>query len=134
MRLLLDTHIVLWALIEDPRLSEHARKLIEDFSNELYVSVVSLWEVQLKHDIHPEAMEVDAGFLEEVLEEFDYRALELGPADVIALETLERDPEAPPHADPFDRLLLAQAKARGMRFVTHDARFGGYGEDCVELV
>ena len=134
MRLLLDTHIVLWALTEDPRLSQQARALIEDFSNELFCSVVSSWEVQLKHDKRTELMQVDAGFLREILEEFDYRELPLDASDVIALETLKRDEGAVAHDDPFDRLLLAQAKARNMLLVTHDKRFSEYGEPCVLLV
>ncbi len=56
MKLLLDTHILLWAISNDMRLPEKARKLIEDETNEIYYSVISLWEVEIKHLAYPDAM------------------------------------------------------------------------------
>ena len=60
MKVLLDTHILLWALSNDLRLPEKARKLIENENNEIYYSIISLWEVEIKHLTHPDAMSVSA--------------------------------------------------------------------------
>ncbi|MGL6199624.1 MAG: PIN domain-containing protein [Lachnospiraceae bacterium] len=60
MKVLLDTHILLWAISDDARLTEKARKLIENEDNEIYYSIVSLWEVEIRHLLHPDAMPVSA--------------------------------------------------------------------------
>ncbi len=60
MRILLDTHILLWALSNDAKLPEKARELIEDEGNEIYYSMISLWEVEIKHLAHPDMMPVSA--------------------------------------------------------------------------
>lgn len=134
MRLLLDTHIVLWALTDDARLSDKARELVSDFSNDPYCSVLSLWEVALKHARDPEDMPVEEGVLKACLDEFEYYVLPLTAAHIEQLETLQHNPAAPPHNDPFDRMLLAQAKSEGMVLVTHDRKLADYGEPCVCLV
>ena len=68
MKILLDTHILLWAISNDARLPEKARKLIENEENDIYYSIVSLWEVEIKHIAHPEAMPVSAEELAEYCE------------------------------------------------------------------
>lgn len=60
MRILLDTHIALWILSDDPRLSKNARVLIEDETNELYISTVSLWEIEIKNNKRPDKMKTNA--------------------------------------------------------------------------
>lgn len=124
MRLLLDTHIAIWALAETKRLSIKAREAIEDNANDICVSAISIVEIAIKRTLgkrqgvppfsSTEAMRLclDAG----------YRLVDLTPAHSEALERLP-----PLHDDPFDRLLIAQAFAEPFRLVTHDAKVAAYG-------
>ena len=131
MNLLLDSHILIWALTEDARLSRKARQLILDTDNVIYYSAASIWEISVKHTAHPEEIEFSGRELSEYCRQAGYLQLEIKEKHVHALETFERAESAPPHKDPFDRILLAQAKAENMSFLTHDARIPDYNEKCV---
>ncbi len=134
MNLLLDTHILLWAMTDDPRLSEKARNLIENETNCIYFSTVSVWEIAIKHANHPDNVEMTGKELVKYCEEAGYMPLEIRDKHVFALETIKRKDGAPPHNDPFDRLLLAQAKEENMSFLTHDSMITYYNEKCVVAV
>ena len=131
MKLLLDTHILIWALADDPKLPKKARELILDTENAIYVSVVSLWEVVVKHSIHPNAIPYSGKDFYDACGRAGFELLETKPEHILAVEDLRRSEGVPPHKDPFDRLLIAQAKVEEMQFVTHDALLSGYGESCV---
>ena len=131
MRLLLDTHILIWSLTDDPRLSDKARGMILDEKNDIYFSSVSVWEVALKHSIHPDNVSFTGQDMARYCEEAGFEPLNLKNDHVFALETIKRAADAPPHHDPFDRMLIAQAKAERMSFITHDPLLAGYGERCV---
>lgn len=134
MKLLLDTHILLWALTDDVRLSAKARKLIEDADNDICYSVVSPWEVQIKHDLHPDKLAVNAQELAGYCEQAGFRPLPIRLQHVFGLASLEREAGAGVHKDPFDRILVCQAAAEKMLLVTHDSRIGEYTEPCVFVV
>lgn len=134
MNLLLDSHILIWALTEDARLSEKARQLILDPDNVIYYSTVSIWEISIKHANHPEDLEFSGKELSSYCQAAGFLQLEIRDKHVYALETLTRDQDAPPHKDPFDRMLLAQAKAENMSLLTHDALLQHYNEKCVVSV
>lgn len=131
MNILLDTHILLWTLSNDPRLPEKARKLIEDDRNEIYYSIVSLWEVQIKHLAHPDAMPVSAETLKEYCEQSGFQQILVRDRHIFALVNLKREKDAPPHKDPFDRMLICQASVENMIFITHDSLIPGYDEPCI---
>ncbi|MBR5509879.1 MAG: type II toxin-antitoxin system VapC family toxin [Lachnospiraceae bacterium] len=131
MNILLDTHILLWTLSNDPRLPEKARKLIEDDRNEIYYSIVSLWEVQIKHLAHPDAMPVSAETLKEYCEQSGFQKILVRDRHIFALADLKRKKDAPPHKDPFDRMLICQASVENMIFITHDSLIPGYDEPCI---
>lgn len=133
MNILMDTHMLLWALGEDERLSEKARGFILDPGNTLYYSVVSVWEVAIKHALHPDNVKLTGKEMADYCQQAGFLPLELRDKHVFALEGLRRDENAPRHNDPFDRILLSQAKAENMSFLTHDTMFLGYGESCVLL-
>lgn len=125
MRLLLDTHILLWALTDSPRLRNLGPRLVSA-DNEVYFSVASLWEIAIKARIGKlaaDAAEVRGAALASGFTELAI----LGP-HVEALAALP-----PHHRDPFDRILVAQANAEPMRLLTADATVAGYGAH-VELV
>jgi PIN domain nuclease of toxin-antitoxin system len=113
VKLLLDTHALLWWLSDDPKLGDATRDLIADPANDILVSVVSLWEILVK---------VRAGKLvaniEEILAEMQaqgFAVLQIAPAHLVALAGLPMH-----HRDPFDHLLIAQAVAEGATFLSED--------------
>lgn len=134
MNLLLDTHILIWALNDDPRLPKKARKLIIDKENMVYYSVVSIWEVSIKHAIHPDNVEFTGEELARFCEKAGFLPVEMRDRHVFALETITRSEGAPAHHDPFDRMLIAQAKAENMSFITHDSSLPYYKERCIMAV
>ena len=119
MRLLLDTHALLWWLEDSPELSADARERIADGSNEVAVSAASAWEMAIKQAAGRLRVPDDLG---DALE-----ASHLMPLP-ITLEHAFRAGSLPPHhQDPFDRMLIAQALIEGLTIVTRDARFEPYG-------
>ena len=131
MNILLDTHIALWALNDDPALSEKARTLISDPDNTVYYSTVSTWEILLKHERQPDNVELSASDFVGYCREAGFIPLGLYDKHIEAVATLKLPGDAPKHNDPFDRLLLAQAKAENLSFLTHDAKIPYYNERCI---
>lgn len=116
MRLLLDTHALLWWFTDDPRLSTHARAAITDDKNEILVSAASAWEIATKHRLGklPEAGGAISSFDALVAaDRFDH-------LPVNRLHGLAAGGYAVDHRDPFDRMLAAQAKIEGLTLVTND--------------
>ena len=129
MRLLLDTHIALWAITDSTRLSRAARGLIAAPENALYVSAATLWEIAIKHALKkrgPNAMPISAAEARGYFLAAGYTLLPVTAQHAVAVEGL---PSL--HADPFDRMLIAQARAEPLRLLTHDAELAVYGEAVV---
>ena len=122
MRLLLDTHVLLWFAAGHPRLGVAALEAIAAPGNEVLVSAVSLWEAAIK--VRVGKLVVDIPALTAGCVRAGFRMLELSPLHVGRLMKLPLPGE---HRDPFDHLLLAQAAAERARFVTANARLGGFG-------
>ena len=127
--ILLDTHIILWAILNDSRLNSKMKKIILDPSNSIYFSIASMWEVQIKDGI--KKLPVSGLDFMHFCEQAGYHKLPIDDLHVAELSSLVRDPLAPPHNDPFDKILLSQAKSEGFTFLTHDPFFRGYNEPCV---
>jgi PIN domain nuclease of toxin-antitoxin system len=121
VRLLLDTHVLLWAAGEPQKLSKKARRLIDDRNNILVYSVVSLWEIVIKQSIRRDDFRVDARVLRRGLIDNGYAELAVTGAHAVALDTVP-----PLHKDPFDRMLLAQAQAEGITLLTADTEIARY--------
>ena len=125
MRLLLDTHTLLWWLTDDARLSSRARSLIADESNEIFVSAASAWEVATKQRI---------GKLDEV-PEAAARFVELVAADgfiplpITQTHSLRAGGYEVEHRDPFDRMLAAQGELESLVLVTRDSAFETFGTE-----
>lgn len=131
MRILLDTHIALWAIADTAKLSEKVINLLEDESNEVYYSVASVWEVAIKHKIKPEDMPVSEEEFVDLCENTGFIRLSIENNHIFLIKSLSRLKNAPKHKDPFDRMLLAQAKYEGLKLITNDSQFPYYGESCV---
>jgi PIN domain nuclease of toxin-antitoxin system len=122
VRLLLDTHVLLWFAAGDDQLGRKARAAIADPANTVLVSVVSLWEAAIKVRIGKLDVDVSALIRESVRAGFDLLDLTAGHVErLLALPVSDR------HRDPFDHLLLAQAAAEGATFVTDDGHARRYG-------
>ena len=115
MRLLLDTHILLWSLADSPRLSATARALLADTGNECWVSAASLWEIAIKVMLGKYRLPFALAELEGAVEESGYRALDVSVRHALAIARIRI-----PHADPFDRLLLAQCEIETFRLLSAD--------------
>lgn len=131
MKVLIDTHIALWALMDDSKMPKEARQILMDESNEIFYSTASVWEVAIKHCIRPDDMIVDGRLFEKGCEDNGYKVLPIFNRHTFALGSLKRPDDAPKHSDPFDRLLICQAKTEGMKFLTHDVLIPYYNESCV---
>lgn len=134
MRILIDTHIAIWAIMNSPSLPQRAKELLMDEENDIFYSTASVWEIVIKHMIRPKDMFLDGRLFEKGCEGNGYHALPILNKHVFDVESLKRPKDAPPHSDPFDRILLAQAKAEGMMFLTHDAKLPYYNEPYTMFV
>lgn len=115
MKLLLDTHLLLWAADQQTRLSEEAITLIADPANELFFSAASLWEIAIKQGLGREDFKVDARLLRRGLLDNGYSQLPIASEHAVAIDSLP-----PIHKDPFDRMLMAQAMIEGITLLTAD--------------
>lgn len=134
MKLLLDTHIILWALDDNPQLSNQARNLIMDTKNDIYYSSASVWETTIKYMAKPDRIHISGSELSNLCKKMGYRMLPITDEHVNALETLIYHSQIQTHNDPFDRIMLAQAKADGLKFIMHDSKIPFYEEECVVSV
>ena len=122
MRVLIDTHALLWFLNNSPRLSRRARSLIIEPRNEVLVSVGSLWKVVIKASLG--RLELEEPFEELIPAQLDAERIEVLPIELRHLAALGGLPFH--HRDPFDRLIIAQAVAEGIPVVSRDREFDPY--------
>ena len=122
MRLLLDTHLLLWAIASSRRLTAAARSLIEDADNEIYFSAASLWEISIKSALRRNDFTVDPEVFHRALPESGFIELAVTGAHAVGVARLPAI-----HRDPFDRLLIAQCLHEPLILVTNDAMLRGYG-------
>ncbi len=125
MNLLLDTHVLLWALSNHPRLSQRAREVIQDGHNLVFVSAATAWEIAIKKALGK--LQAPDNYLE-ALERYRFTGLDITSEHALAVEHLP-----PHHSDPFDRLLIAQAMLEGLTIVTHDERISAYDAAVIKV-
>jgi PIN domain nuclease of toxin-antitoxin system len=123
VKLLIDTHIALWAITDDPKLPQSGRSMIISDQNEIIVSAASIWEIAIKHSLGRGNMPISGVEALGYFQEAGYRLLSVTAEHAAYVEKLP-----PIHADPFDRILISQAKCEPMIFITHDALLFEYGE------
>ena len=134
MKVLLDTHIAIWAIADAPALPTAARKAILDSGNEVYVSDISVWEIAFKSVARPGSIPFSSAEFAEACAESGYRFLPVSRDAIIAYEELDYEAVGDAHKDPFDRLLLAQSKVSDMLFLTHDSVLRLYDEPHAIIV
>ena len=121
MKLLLDTHLLLWIVEESERLPTAARVLLDDPANEFLFSVVNLWEIAIKRGLGRKDFLIEPRELRRELIDGGYRELIVNSEHAMAVESLP-----PLHKDPFDRMLIAQAMVEGITLLTTDSQVGQY--------
>ena len=124
MRILLDTHLLLWAAASSKRLPAEVRDLLEDDSNEAYFSAASIWEVAIKSALRRQDFKVDLAALEKALPAMGLIELRVSAAHAAGVARLPRI-----HRDPFDRLLVAQSIAEPLTLFSNDAVLERYSRN-----
>jgi PIN domain nuclease of toxin-antitoxin system len=122
LKLLLDTHLLLWAAGDPAHLSDEARALIEAPDSDLFFSVASIWEIAIKRGLGREDFQVEPRVLRRGLLDNGYSELAIASEHAVAIDALPGI-----HKDPFDRLLVAQALVEGVILLTSDDRVLEYG-------
>ena len=127
MKLLLDTHVFLWWNEANPKLSRHVRQLLSDPKNDLYLSVVSAWEIALKVQSGKLGLPAaTAVYVPARVNHYGMEAISVTLAHVLAASALPAY-----HRDPFDRMLIAQGQVEGLPIVTHDSQIRKYAVDTI---
>ena len=131
MRLLLDTHILLWRLAGSDRLSAEAITLIDDQASAVYASAASVWEVAIKWSLRKgstDDMPLSGRAFAAALKETGIEILPITPVHAAAVDDLPAI-----HRDPFDRLLIATAWTEQLRLMTSDSQLAAYGESVLVI-
>jgi PIN domain nuclease of toxin-antitoxin system len=125
LKLLLDTHAFIFLTSNPAALPSVARNAMEDPGNELFLSIASPWEMQIKSDLGK--LHLHDSVLNLVEFEIDRGAIRLLPLELAHIDELSRLP--PIHRDPFDRIIVAQTRCEGMQLISGDGRIRQYGVD-----
>ena len=129
MKLLLDTHVLIWALQDSPKLPIHIREMIIDTNNEIYVSTISLWEIAIKHKKAPTELPFTAFEIKEYSQRAGYIFLSLSVDNIMKFEKLDLSA----HKDPFDQILVSQSASNNMMLITHDEKMKLFNAGNIEL-
>lgn len=124
MRVLLDTHILLWWLKDDRKLPDKAGKIIEASDNDIFISAVNAWEIAIKKSLG--RIQID---MNEFLESVNISGLDILNITINHACQVSYLPDH--HNDPFDRMLIAQSIVEPMHLLTHDATLGHYGKQVL---
>lgn len=125
MKLLLDTHTLIWYVTGDPQLSQRSETLIEDATNEVFMSPASYWEIAIKVSIGKLTLHQPyEDFIDLCENQYGFLILPIAPRHTAAVSRLAFPPN---HKDPFDRLIVAQAKIEGMSILSIDSKLDAYG-------
>jgi len=131
MKLLLDTHILLWAIGDTRELSEKVKQEIKNPENKVLISAISLWEIALKHSLDKLVVNIDIQKIPDYCEKMSFELIPLDPAE--ALKSVQLPVKAN-HKDPFDRMLIYQCITNGCTLVSKDKRMEQYKKDGLKLI
>ena len=118
-RLLLDTHVLLWWLSDDPQLGQSTRQVISDPRNDIYVSAASTWEISIKRSLGKLSAPED---MDSIIDDEGFGKLPISPFHGDQAGMLPGH-----HKDPFDRMLIAQAQSEGLVVISNDEKINRYG-------
>lgn len=132
MKYLLDTHIILWAIADSPKLSASIKDIIFDTDNQIYYSTISPWEVEIKHQ-KIASFKLSGKQLMFLCDINGLINIPINNKHIEKLESLVKEEETT-HKDLFDRILICQARSENMVLITHDEKLLAYGHDNIMLV
>ena len=132
MEYLIDTHILLWAIMDSNKLSKKEQQVLSDETNTIFVSPISFWEIAIKH----QNKKLDLGKLNilhipHIAEQLDFSLLNPEPYDYL---TIGQIPQKENHHDPFDRMLIQQAIRNNLVLISKDEKFHQYEENGLQLL
>lgn len=125
MNLLLDTHAVIWAINGSEKLPDKLKQLLEDSENICFVSIASLWEIAIKYSLGRLEFRTDLKSVFEIIEE-DFEILPINSEHILYLASLTFH-----HRDPFDRIIISQAKEEELSLISKDMWFNNYDIDVI---
>lgn len=131
MKLLLDTHVIIWSLNNSSMLDDKIKALIQNKDNEVFFSSASVLEISIKNRKSSQKMPITGESLFSYCKEAGYIELPIASKEAYLSAWLKGKDGNVPHEDPFDRILLAQAKLFGLKLITHDSLIKLYDEDCI---
>lgn len=129
MKILLDTHTLLWALGSPEKLPEYIVEMICNDNNDVYLSVASLWEISIKHKKSPNKMPFSATQIRDYCQRAGYFFLSVSVDSVSTFDKTNFEN----NSDPFDQILVSQSVANNMKFITHDDKIKQFGVGNIEL-
>ena len=118
MKYILDTHVLLWTLSNSSKLPLDIRDYIINENNEIYVSVISLWEIAIKHNLYPDKMPFSAEQIRDYSQRSGFIFLSLSLDNIVMYEKLSFGN----NRDPFDRMLVTQSESSNIKLITHDEK------------
>lgn len=130
MNILLDTHTVIWALEDNPKLTDVARDLITNIDNQIFVSSASIWEIAIKQSVKKD-FPYKANDIVTLSSRAGFRFLGLGLEEIINYNDLKIKDGKYVNNGPFDKILVSQAKVNEMKLLTHDSVMAFYDESCI---
>lgn len=131
MRFLLDTHTLIWSIVESYKLSDKVKKMLEDSRNRIYVSFLSLWEISLRYSLGKFSMEkFSPEELPELINRLEFEILPLNALSASTFHKLTGDW----HKDPFDRMLIWQAIKGELTLITKDSNIYKYQENGLKTL
>jgi len=133
MKYLLDTHVILWALLNDGRITNELKEKLLDKDNQVFYSTVSMWEVELKHQKRNNFTLTGNQFAF-LCDQNELINIQIKNSHVNRLKEVVTVENTIEHKDPFDKMLLAQAIQEDMVFVTHDRKFKGYDYKNIYMI
>ena len=135
MNILLDTHVIIWALTNDHQLTDEAKALIMDPENTVMISTVSLWEIAVKNQKAPRLCPYHEKEILDYCVQAGYLVMDIKAKHVLEIRGLRIKPGTVlTNYDLFDRMLIAQAKSEKYILLSHDRNVEYYGEDCIRAI
>ena len=132
MEYLIDTHILLWTIMDSYKLSKKAQQVLEDERNTIFVSPISFWEIAIKHQNKKlDLGKVNILHIPHIAKEYDFTILNPEPYDYL---TIGQIPQKVNHHDPFDRMLIQQAIRNNLVLISKDEKFSQYEENGLQLL
>ncbi|MBP5568541.1 MAG: type II toxin-antitoxin system VapC family toxin [Treponema sp.] len=132
MKYLLDTHVLLWAIMDSEKIPKKTLHLLEDSENCIFVSPISFWEIAIKHQLKKLNLRaLNILHIPHITEQLDFTILNPEPYDYISISQI---PQKENHHDPFDRMLIQQAIRNNLMLISKDEKFKQYEENGLQLL